>query len=65
MVTQHALGIRRLEEDEQKEKDAVEAASVGVDAATVKTKLVPIAEKRKRRARKMTIRLATAANRSI
>ena len=51
LVTPYALGIRRLEDDEQKE--AVEAATVAQDAAPVN--VASLAEEQKRRARRVTI----------
>ena len=59
LVTQYALGIRRLEDDELKETQA--AKDVPQDAGADP---LNAAEARKRRARRVTIRLAMAANRS-
>ena len=60
VVTQYALGIRRLEEDERRE--AEETAKRAEGAALVRAESAR--EARHRRARRVTIRLAMAANRS-
>ena len=59
LVTQYALGIRRLEDDELKETQAAKDVPQEAGAEPLNA-----AEARRRRARRVTIRLAMAANRS-